>query len=232
MAENVFETISSRYYDLTGAEKKTADYVLANKEQCRSLSIAALASLSGVAEATVSRFCRRLGYSGYNAFKLAIAGAAAPQEEEILSGPVLPTDSMEEMCRKLYAADQGAMRETLELIDEESILRAADMILAADRIVCMGQGGSMLMAEEASHLFSTVSGKFSAVPDSHSQIVTAVNMKPDDLILFFSYSGATKDMMDTLKAAGAAGVKIILVTRFPKAPGAALADLTLPCGSL
>ena len=96
MAENVFETISSRYYDLTGAEKKTADYVLANKEQCRSLSIAALASRSGVAEATVSRFCRRLGYSGYNAFKLAIAGAAAPQEEEPQQTIEEPEEAQEE----------------------------------------------------------------------------------------------------------------------------------------
>ena len=233
MAENVFETISRRYYELTAAEKKAADYVLANREQCQTLSIAELAESCGVAEATVSRFCRSLGYSGFHIFKMAIAGAAASLQEEggMLSGPVLPEDSMEEMCQKLYSADQNAMHETLELIEEAKIKKAADMLEEAGRVVCMGQGGSMVMAEEASHLFSMVSGKFSAVPDSHSQIVTAVNMSPGDLILFFSYSGATKDMMDTMQAAALSGVKILLVTRFPNSPGAALADLVLPCGS-
>ena len=78
-SRNVIEKISEEYYDLTTAEKKTADYVLRNPRESQFLSIAELAEESGVAEATVSRFCRRLGYKGYNAFKLAIANATAGQ---------------------------------------------------------------------------------------------------------------------------------------------------------
>jgi DNA-binding MurR/RpiR family transcriptional regulator len=232
MAESVFEKISRDYYELTAAEKRTADYVMANQERCQELSIAELAELSGVAEATVSRFCRRLGYKGFNAFKLAIANAsAAGADSGVLSGPVAEGDSVEEMCQKLYSADQDAMFQTLELIEPEKIRKAADLLWAAGRVVCMGQGGSMLLAEVAGNLFATVSGKFSAVADSHSQVVTAVNMDPEDVILFFSYSGATRDMLDTMRAAKTRGVKLLLVTRFPKSPGAALADVTLLCGS-
>lgn len=232
MAESVFEKISRDYYELTAAEKRTADYVMANQERCQELSIAELAELSGVAEATVSRFCRRLGYKGFNAFKLAIANAsAAGADSGVLSGPVAEGDSVEEMCQKLYSADQDAMFQTLELIEPEKIRKAADLLWAAGRVVCMGQGGSMLLAEVAGNLFATVSGKFSAVSDSHSQVVTAVNMDPEDAILFFSYSGATRDMLDTMRAAKTRGVKLLLVTRFPKSPGAALADVTLLCGS-
>ena len=233
MTDSVFDKIGRDYYDLTAAEKRTADYILANRDSCQYLSIAELAELSGVAEATVSRFSRRLGYKGYNAFKLAIANASsAPSPEaEVLSGPVEPTDSVEEMCRKIYSADQDAMFQTLELIDPEAIRRAGDLLHQAGRVVCMGQGGSMILAEVASHLFSTVSGKFSAVADSHSQVMTAVNMDPGDLILFFSYSGATKDMLDTMRAAKKRGVRLLLITRFPNSPGAATADLALCCGS-
>ncbi|MBQ6272999.1 MAG: MurR/RpiR family transcriptional regulator [Oscillospiraceae bacterium] len=232
MAESVFEKISRDYYELTAAEKRTADYVMANQERCQELSIAELAELSGVAEATVSRFCRRLGYKGFNAFKLAIANAsAAGADSGVLSGPVAEGDSVEEMCQKLYSADQDAMFQTLELVEPEKIRKAADLLWAAGRVVCMGQGGSMLLAEVAGNLFATVSGKFSAVSDSHSQVVTAVNMDPEDVILFFSYSGATRDMLDTMRAAKTRGVKLLLVTRFPKSPGAALADVTLLCGS-
>ena len=232
MAESVFEKISRDYYELTAAEKRTADYVMANQERCQELSIAELAELSGVAEATVSRFCRRLGYKGFNAFKLAIANAsAAGADSGVLSGPVAEGDSVEEMCQKLYSADQDAMFQTLELIEPEKIRKAADLLWAAGRVVCMGQGGSMLLAEVAGNLFATVSGKFSSMSDSHSQVVTAVNMDPEDVILFFSYSGATRDMLDTMRAAKTRGVKLLLVTRFPKSPGAALADVTLLCGS-
>ena len=233
MNESVFDKISAAYYELTAAEKKTADYIMNNRGRSQYLSIAELAEYSGVAEATVSRFSRRLGYKGFNAFRLALANASyslAP-EAGLLSGPIEPTDSFEQMCQKLCSADQAAIHQTLELIDEDKIRLAADMMHAAGRVVCMGQGGSMLLAQDAGHLFSTVSGKFYAVADSHTQIMTAVNMNCDDVILFFSYSGATKELIDTMHAAKSRGVKTLLITRFLKSPGAQLADLVLPCGA-
>ena len=74
---NVFERISAEYYNLTAAEKKAADYVLSHQRKTQDMSITELAAASGVAEATVSRFCRRLGCKGYNAFRLAIANSSA-----------------------------------------------------------------------------------------------------------------------------------------------------------
>ena len=233
MSEGVFDKISAAYYELTAAEKKTADFILANRGRSQYLSIAELAEYSGVAEATVSRFCRRLGYKGFNAFRLALANASYSilPEAGPLSGPVESTDSFEDMCQKLCSADQAAIHQTLMLIEPDKIRCAADMLHSAGRVICMGQGSSMLVAQDASHLFSTVSGKFSAVSDSHTQLMTAVNMSPNDLILYFSYSGATKDLIDLIKTAKERGVKLILVTRFRKSPGAQLADLVLPCGA-
>ena len=231
---DVIDRISREYYDLTTAEKKTADYVLRHPRESQFLSIAELAEESGVAEATVSRFCRRLGYKGYNAFKLAIANATARQHAgggENLTGQIEATDSMEDMCQKLYSADLAAVTETLNLINTEQIRRAVRIFTEADKVLCMGQGGSMLMAQEAAHLFSTVSGKFFAVSDSHMQIIASATLTEADAVLFFSYSGATKDMMETLTVVREQGAKTILITRFPRSPGAALADVVLQCGS-
>ena len=233
MAETVFETISRAYYDLTAAEKKTADYVMKHHDETQYMSIAELADASGVAEATVSRFCRRLGYKGYNAFKLAIANAAAVGRHggDQLSGQILEDDSLEDMSRKLYSADLAAMAQTLECLDAERIAVAVDSLEKAGKVLCMGQGGSMVMAAEAAHLFSTVSGKFFPVSDSHSQVIAAANMDENDALLFFSYSGATREMSETLNVARSRGARVILITRFPRSPGAALADVVLCCGS-
>ena len=186
-----------------------------------------------MAEATVSRFCRRLGYGGYNVFKLAIANASAAQHgvSGTLSGQIEENDSFEDMCSKLFSADRDAMVQTLTLLRPERIREAVDLLSAADKVICMGQGGSMLMAEEAANLFSLVSGKFFAVQDSHSQLIAVSNAGERDVVLFFSYSGATRDMMETLRMANAQGAPVILVTRFAKSPGAALAKVVLPVGS-
>ena len=70
---NVFEKINSEYYQLTSAEKKVADYAVIHQQKTQFMSISELAEEAGVAEATISRFCKRLGYKGYSAFKLAVA---------------------------------------------------------------------------------------------------------------------------------------------------------------
>ncbi len=232
-SESVFTKINDEYYQLTASEKKTADYVMAHQREAQFMSISELAEASSVAEATVSRFSRRLGYKGFNAFKLALANSAARMRTDAnpLSGEVLDDDSLTDVCRKLYAADVSAMTQTLELIKPDDIKTAADLLEKAGKVLCMGQGGSMIIASEAAHLFSTASGKFFAVGDSHMQVIAATTMSADDVILFFSYSGATKDMIETLQLARARGAKSILITRFPKSPGAALADVVLQCGA-
>ena len=130
---NVFERISAEYYNLTTAEKKAADYVLSHQRKAQDMSITELAAASGVAEATVSRFCRRLGCKGYNAFRLAIANSIAqrPQQSNPLSGEVLDDDSFSDVCKKLYTANVSAMTQTLELVRPEEYIRAADVLIIA-----------------------------------------------------------------------------------------------------
>lgn len=231
--ENVFERISEEYYNLTASEKKVADYVQSRRGKSQTLSISQLAEESQVAEATVSRFCRRLGYKGYNAFRLAIANASSGGLQLLnpLSGEVLDDDSFTDVCSKLLGSNTSVMAQTMELAREEDYTAAADILESAGKVLCMGQGGSMILAQEAAHLFSTIFGKFFAVPDSHTQMVHVVNASEGDALLFFSYSGATRDMAELLAEAKKRGVKIILITHFPNSPGAALADVVLLCGA-
>ncbi len=231
--EGVYERISNEYYALTASEKKVADYVLSNQQDTQFLSISELAGACEVAEATISRFCRRLGYKGYNLFKLAVANASSHSEpwNNPLSGEVEESDSLEAISQKLYGAEVEALNQTLELLNLDAVREAADLLEGAKRVLCMGQGGSMIIASEACHLFSTVSNKFMAVWDSHLQVMSAASADPEDVILLFSYSGSTKAMMHTFKQASARNVRTILVTRFPNSPGAGCADVVLQCGS-
>lgn len=228
---NVFDTISQSYYELTASERKTADYVLKNRDRSQYLSIGELAEESGVAEATVSRFCRRLGYKGYNAFKLAIANAGAPKPAAVPDKPIRDSDDPIELARKLYAVESEAMLQTLSLLRPAELDKAVAILRDARKVLCMGQGGSMILASEAAHLFSVYDGKFVPVSDSHMQVIASATLTEADAVLFFSYSGATKDMMETLTVVRQQGAKTILITRFPRSPGAQLADVVLQCGS-
>ena len=96
---NVFAKINNEYYQLTTSEKKVADYVVMHQQKTQFMSISELAEECGVAEATISRFCRRLDYKGYNAFKLAVANSTASHSaSNPLTGEVLPDDTIPNIC--------------------------------------------------------------------------------------------------------------------------------------
>lgn len=229
---DVFTRINREYYQLTSAEKKIADYMLLQRQECQYMSISEMAEVAEVAEATVSRFCRRLGYKGYSAFKLAVAGSGSAQRPmNPLYGEIQAEDSLGDMCQKIYAADVDAVTQTLALINPGAVTKAAELILSADRVLCMGLGGSMILAREAAHLFSTALPNFFAVDDSHHQAIRAAMLTKQDAILYFSYSGSTRDMVELMKLARERGAGTVLITRFPKSPGAALADIVLECGA-
>ena len=229
---NVFDKISNIYYQLTAAEKKVADYVIAHQRDTQFMSISELAEACSVADATVSRFSRRLDYKGYSTFKLAVANATAGRGDESnpLSGEVLSQDSVPDICQKLFNSEMDALEQTRNLIQPEAIVAAADLLVGAKKVLCMGQGGSMIMAMEAAHLFSTAFGNYFAVNDSHMQAISAAQLKEGDVLLYLSYSGSTRDMLDVLRLAQEGKANVVLITRFPKSPGAAMADVVLQCG--
>lgn len=234
---NIFAHIGNSYHNFTTAECKVADYVLSHSTEVQYMSISELAEECGVADATVSRFCRQLKLKGYNTFKLALAKATVAEQGAIASvlegqeGNIGPDDSLSELCRKIYAAQTAAIGQSMSLIRPEAVTQAVDLLWNAQRVYCMGQGGSLILSWQAAHLLSTVSSKFHFSQDSHLQATAAALLTEQDAILFFSYSGSTKEISELMGLAKKRGVKIILITRFAKSPGAAWADVVLQCGS-
>ena len=232
---NIFSEISNQYFHFTAAEKRVADYVLGHKTAAQYMSISELANECTVADATVTRFCRQLNLKGYNAFKLALAKAAVELgEDSVLEGQegnLDPKDSIQELGGKIFNAQTFAIRQSLMLLDSEKLSRAVDLLCEAQSVYCMGQGGSMIVADAAAHLFSCVSPHFFSVADSHRQLVAVALLTPKDAVLFFSYSGSTTDVVPIISRARSKGAKTILVTRFPNSPGAMEADIVIQCGS-
>lgn len=229
---SILERISASYYQLTATERKVADYVLAHSSQVQFMSITQLADECGTADASISRFCRSLKLKGFNAFKLELAQhAATAQISEFHDGTAPDMETLEGRCKEAGRLSQEAVSQTIELVRPADVCKVVSLFEQANRVFCMGSGGSMIMARECAHLFSTVSQKFQALGDSHLQVSAAAIMDPNDVIVLFSYSGATTGGLQILEVAKARGVHTVLVTRYPKSPAAKLAEVVLRCGS-
>ena len=230
MGTNFWELLQQRQGQLTRSGHAVADYLLQHADEAQYLSISSLARECNVAEATVFRFCRALGFDGYHEMRIALAQANATgtmsSQRELQPGASSET-LFEHASARLFTAING----TQNALSAEAVDEAARMLREAKQVFCFGQGGSMLLANAICARFASLSTKFRTSGDSHLQLLTASLMNEADVVLFVSYSGATRDMMETLRTAKAAGAKIILLTHYEDSPGASLADVVLRCGA-
>ena len=230
MGTNFWELLQQRQGQLTRSGHAVADYLLQHADEAQYLSISSLARECNVAEATVFRFCRALGFDGYHEMRIALAQANATgtmsSQRELQPGASTET-LFEHASARLFTAING----TQNALSAEAVDEAARMLREAKQVFCFGQGGSMLLANDICARFSSLSNKFRTAGDSHLQLLSASLMTEEDVVLFVSYSGATRDMMETLRTAKASGAKIILLTHYEDSPGAALADVVLLCGA-
>ena len=230
MSTNFWELLHQRQDELTKSGRMVADYLIHHADEAQYLSISSLARACNVAEATVFRFCRALGFEGYHEMRIALAQANVTASLINQSEPE-PGTATAKLCEHASAMFITAINGTQNALSPDAVDQAVDLLRAAKQVFCLGQGGSMLLANDICARFSSLSNKFRTAGDSHLQLLSASLMTEEDVVLFVSYSGATRDMMETLRTAKASGAKIILLTHYEDSPGAALADVVLLCGA-
>ena len=234
-SEDIFTALIHSYNTLTRSETKVADYILRHKQEIHLQSISELAQRCSVSEATISRFCHSVGCASFNEFKLAVVQAISASENmdmgTDLYSSILPDDSIEQKCRKLCNVSTDALHQTLSELDVDKIDKVVDMLSRAGSVYGFGQGNSSIVAEDAWGRFSCVSPKFHYIANANLQATTAELLGKNDVVLYFSFSGAVRELTEMGKILQNREAKLILVTRFPNSPGAQYADLLLICGA-
>ena len=232
MEKNIVALMLQEYESFTRSERKIADYVLEHQKQTQYISITDLSAECEVAVSTVSLFCRKLKLAGFNDFKLELARAALPAGAApgASGGEITREDSTSAVMGKVLRATQDALNNAYHMLSERDVNRAADLLRDADQVVCLGQGNHSVVALAAWAQFSTTSPKFKTIQDSHMQTVVLSTLSRRDVVLYFSYSGATHEVLEAAEVIRGRGARLILVTRFPNSPASAYADTVLLCG--
>ena len=232
MGKDIIARMLQEYGRFTRAERKIADYVLDHQEETQYISITDLSGQCGVAVSTVSLFCRKLGLAGFNDFKLELARAALPARAA-LSEPgseILEGDTIAAVMGKVLSAAQDTLNNAYHMLMEQEVSQAAELLSRARQVICLGQGNHSVVALAAWAQFSTTSPKFKTIQDSHMQTVVLSTLSEEDTVLYFSYSGATHELLEAVEVIRNRGAKLILVTRYPNSPASAYADVVLLCG--
>jgi DNA-binding MurR/RpiR family transcriptional regulator len=234
MASDIFTRIRSLYNTFTRAEKKVADYVLADPRSVLYVSITDLADACGVGDTSVFRFCRDLKLKGYQDFKMAIARCVAADDESDrrpVDGVHSDQDLTSETIVAVFNASLGALKESCDLIDPHLIQQAALWMKNAGKIQFFGVGASMITAMDGYARFLRIIPNVGFTQDVHLQTMLASLLDEKDLAILISYSGSTKDVVNIARLAKERGARTICITRFVKSPLTNYSDLTLLCGA-
>ncbi|WP_413377410.1 MurR/RpiR family transcriptional regulator [Alkalihalobacillus sp. 1P02AB] len=220
--------ITSIANSLTKSEQKVAEVVKSRLKEVVYWSVSDLAEQAEVGETTVIRFCRRLGYRGYQDFKLAVAQSATEQsskEEEIEE--VKDTDNVSTLAKKVTSANTNMLQNTMKLIDPEAVERVAEQIIQSQKLYVFGVGASGIMAQQAQYRFMRLGYHSLTAADAHLIAMNSSLAGPGDVVICISTSGSTKDLVDAIKIAKVKGAFIVCITNHMRSPITKYGDVVL-----
>ena len=117
--ESVRLKIKSIYRDLSVKEKSIADYILKNPKQVSRSTINELSNELGIADSTFFQFTRKLGYSGFKDFKIALLTEEFDAEISIHEN-ISKSDNEIMIARKVFDSTIQSLEDTKKLIDPET----------------------------------------------------------------------------------------------------------------
>ena len=217
--------IRSNYDQMGRGEKKIADRITSNPHSILPLTISQFAKEVGCGAATLVRFSKRLGFTGYQELKIAIA-----QEISTLSNDrdqISPDDSCYFMFTKRLRDIQVALQKTRFVLSPASMDAAAKKIMNAKRIVIFGLGNSAAIAHDAQHKFLRVGLNATACSDNHLQSIIASHLNTDCVAIGISHSGRSVDIVHALNLSRMNGATTICVTNHDTSPITEVSDICL-----
>lgn len=211
MKDDLLRTITESLGDLNPSEAKVGRYVLQVPDDVVHQSIASVAKGSQVSEPTVMRFCRSIGCKGYQDFKLDLAVSLAGDTPYVHTS-IKQDDSTAQMAEKICQYSSNSLRVLYESLDIEALQRSIQILNNARRIEIYGSGASGLVALDAQHKLFRTKVPTVAYRDSHLQMMSASSLDEECVVLAFSYTGQSLNIIEAAKMASEQGAIVIGVT--------------------
>lgn len=218
-------SIKSLYPKFSVKEKRIADHILANPSEAVHPSIDELAEKIGISESTLVRFVRKLGFSGYQRFRIALATEAVGPASRVYETDIAPEH---DLIETVFANVFTTLSLTKSVQDRDSINRCVQLMHRARRVMLFGIGGSQIIALDAFHKFMRIGLECVVSEDFHMQLMLASQADRECVALVFSHTGMTMDTLAIAEELKRKGCPVIVVTSGARSTLARMADIVLP----
>jgi glucokinase len=211
--------------ELSPAEQRVADLVLAKPRSVLSDPIHDIALAAQVSQPTVIRFCRSVGCKGLSDFKLRLASGLS-MSVPITHSQVTNDDSMLELGAKVLGNTANAILQLRNELQRESIDRAIELVAGADRVELFAVGNYAAVAQDAQTKFLRLGLPCGAHTEPHLQELTAASIQPGTVAVIISSGGKLPELMALQEKIQQRGAALIAITA-NQSPLARKADAAL-----
>lgn len=216
--------ISAQYSFLSKQQKKLAHYILSHKNEVIHSSITMLSRKTGIAPATITRFCQALSYSGFSEMKFYMSQKELSND---INSMIQNTDSIDLVVKKLLKSGSECFSETLRTINLKQLEEIVDIILSSNQIHIYGQSSSYYSALYGQQMLMLAGLLSQACNDNVNMNGNARLLGAGDVAIGLAYSGEAIGVNHALSIAKENGAKIIAITSNPGSTLARLADYCL-----
>lgn len=213
--ESILTFIESKYEEFTEVEKIIADYFFNIEDD--DISSKTVANKLFISESALTRFAKKLGFSGYREFSYQFKESKEKSFNQTrgLKAPVL--DTYQEILSKSYY-----------LFDDRRFNKVVEQIVNKKRIFIYGVGSSGLLAEEFAQRIQRVGIDAEAIHDSHHLLLNHARVSDNSVAMGISYSGKSKEVLDALKHAKEKGAYTVILSSIETDEFNEIYDMVLP----
>ncbi|TQI78537.1 RpiR family transcriptional regulator [Serratia fonticola] len=218
---DIISRITERFIELSGTEKRIAQFILDDIAAVTALPIAEFARQVGVSQASITRFARAVGCKDVRDLKVKLAQSLAVGQRFIHEEPDL------EGIQGIYETIINVLSINRRAIDEAALAKAVDWLGGARQILAIGMGGgSTICAAEVQHRLFRLGLPVIAQSDGLLVRMMAAAVSKNDVVIALSLGGYTQEVVESAAIARQYGAKVVAIAP-PETPLAQQADVLL-----
>ena len=177
------------------------------------MSAKEIAEATKTSAPTVVRFAKKLGFSSLNEMKIKLS-ISLNEKKSNGEFEYLDKDlSTRSIVNGVKSSIHSIIDETVDLISEEELDKAVELLTNAKTIYIFSVGVSSLVGLDFYYKLSRINKRCIVHEDTHLQVTSSVLMQEGDVAVVISYSGETKEVLLCAKNARENNVPVIAITK-------------------
>jgi DNA-binding MurR/RpiR family transcriptional regulator len=194
---------------LSDLEIEIVKEINVNPSQFLLLNIVDYSKSIFTSKSTISRLSQKLGFSTILEMKLFINQELTKQQ---MSYGISSNNTTDDRVNNLRSYNNYAINETLINLDLKNFSTICKQILNSKKIIIFGVASSYLASLELATNLQKIGLNVAASNDIHNSILKVAHFNDDDLLICFSKSGTTKEVLFLNECVKSIGGKTLLIT--------------------